>query len=133
MVAYQKDVSVYDLEGNLLETIYKTTAKDLAEMFDVDYTGVVNNLNGHLLSAGRRYQFKKVFKGTIPNKIGNVVDAVLYSGGKKVHKFYKGKYIASYESIFEASLQCNLDNTTISKCVKGELKSVHGFVFKNVL
>jgi hypothetical protein len=126
-------ISIYDLEGNLLETIYKTTAKDLSERFEIDYTGVINHLNGGLLSAGRRYQFKKVFKGGTPNKIGNVVDAVLYSGGKKIHKFYKDIYISSYNSISEASLFCNIDNTAISKCVLGDLKSINGFVFKNVL
>jgi hypothetical protein len=38
--------------------------------------------------------------------MSNVVAAVLYSGGTKVHKFYKGRYIASYESlsVFEVQL-----------------------------
>jgi hypothetical protein len=44
--------------------IHDITIEKLAEMFELDYTGVVNHLNGHLLSAGRKYQFK-VFKGTV--------------------------------------------------------------------
>jgi hypothetical protein len=133
MEAIKNDILVYDLEGNLLEAIHDITIRELAEMFELDYTGVVNHLNGHLLSAGRKYQFKRMFKGTVPNRIGNVVAAVLYSGGTKVHKFYKGRYIASYESLSEASLKCNLDVAGISKCINGIAKSVQGFTFRVVL
>ena len=125
------NVSIYDLEGNYLETIYDTSAKELAEQFELDYTGVINHLNGGLLSAGKRWQFKKLFKDSIPNKIGDVTEAVLNSGGKKVHKYYKGKYVASYNSVFEASERCNLDNTAISRIINGRIKTTFGFTFKN--
>jgi hypothetical protein len=49
--------------------------------------------------------------------MSNVVAAVLYSGGTKVHKFYKGRYIASYESL--SVFECNLDVAGISKCING--------------
>jgi hypothetical protein len=60
--------------------------RELAEMFELDYTGVVNHLNVLLQVESTSL---KVFKGTVPNRIGNVV--VLIAAAPR-YMFYKGRY-----------------------------------------
>jgi len=124
------DVLVYDLEGNLLDVIYQTSAKQLAEKFNIDYTGVVNHLNNNLVSAGKKYQFRKIFKTNIPERIGNISKIVNSGCNKKIHKYYKDKYICSYESLTDAASNNNIDIAGISKVLTEENKTVGGFVFK---
>lgn len=119
------DVGVYDLEGNYLETILQTNSKDLFELFNIDYSGVMN-----LLSAGSKYQFKKLFKGKALKQVGDISN-VLNTQINKVHKYYNGRYICTYNNMTQAAEKNNLEISGISRAISGEFSKVGVYEFKN--
>ena len=50
---------------------------------------------------------------------------------KKIHQFdLNGSFIKEYESVKQASEELGIDNTGISKCLKGYLKKSGGYIWK---
>lgn len=125
------DVAIYDLEGFYLETINDTNAKQLSVLFNIDYTGVVNHLKGNLLSAGSKYQFKKTFKGRVLKQVGDI-SSVMVNKSIKIHKYYKGRYITTYNSVTEAAEKNDLDISGVSRVVNGLSNTVGGYTFTKV-
>lgn len=61
----------------------------------------------------------------------------VYESNKRNNNLHKvvqytkdGKFINEYESITEASRQCNIRRTDITNCCRGEQKTAKGFVWK---
>ena len=50
---------------------------------------------------------------------------------KKIHQFdLNGSFIKEYESVKQAGEELGIDNTGISKCLKGHLKKSGGYIWK---
>ncbi|MFP4698700.1 MAG: hypothetical protein ACLFMO_08350 [Eubacteriales bacterium] len=117
----------YDLEGYLLDIHEDKTLKEIANELKIDYTGLCDNLNNKLERTGR-FQFRRQFSNRIPNKIADVSSLKNGRYGK-IHKYYKGRYITTYDSVVQAADKNNLDAAAIFRVLEGEIKQTGGYNF----
>ena len=118
----------YDLEGYLLDIHTDKTLKEIANELNIDYTGLCDNLNNKLERTGR-FQFRKQYSNRVPNKVADV--SSLKNGRyNKIHKYYKGRYITTYDSAVQAADKNNLDISAIFRVLEGETNQTGGYTFK---
>ncbi len=120
---------MYDLEGHLLEVFEVDTVVELEKQLGFNRTVILNCLDGNILEVKGR-QFRKYSnESRIHNKIGAVNNLTSYHL-KPVVKYYKGRFICSYNSSKEASRINCIDDSAINKCCNGIYKSAGGFEWK---
>lgn len=76
--------------------------------------------------------FIRMLKAADPKNLTNIaVSAFPPFGGKKIYKCnLEGEPIREYNSMREAARENNLDNSSISKVVRGDRKTHGGFIWK---
>lgn len=122
-------IAMYDLEGHLLEVFEVDTVRDLEKQLEVSQGSISNCLDGKAISNNKR-QFRRFSdKSKVQNRIGDVT-SITRVHLKPVHKYYKGKYICTYESSKQASSKNNIDDSAINKCCNGINKTAGGFEWK---
>ncbi len=122
-------IAMYDLEGYLLEVFDVETFAELERQLDVYKSAISRCVAGEIISTNNR-QFRKFSqKCRIPNKIGDVSQMGL-AFAKPIHKYYKGKYICSYDSSKLAAKKNGVFDTNINKCCQGIQQSAGGFEWK---
>jgi hypothetical protein len=122
-------IAMYDLEGHLLEVFEVDTVRDLERELNYNQGSINNCLHGLAISVNNR-QFKRFpEKRKIHNKIGDISE-ITTTHLKPVHKYYKGVYICSYDSIRTASKRNGLFDANINKCCNGIYNSAGGFEWK---
>lgn len=111
-----KKIAMYDLEGHLLEVFEVKTIFELEKQLSIPRGGISACLSKKSLST-KRYQFIEIINTNIAfTRIGNISSIVVGQSYKPVHKFYKGKYICTYDNILIASELNRIDASGISKC-----------------
>jgi hypothetical protein len=122
-------IAMYDLEGHLLEVFEVDTVRDLEKQLNIPQ----GNLNGCLsnkLNSTNNRQFKSVHGNKPLIKIGNILNALKGTKNIHVHKYYKGTYVCTYESVKEASEKNYCLDENISSCCRGNRKLAGGFEWK---
>ena len=77
-------------------------------------------------------------KNTKNNKVSNLEWCtnsynLIYSKGKKVVQYSKeGEFIKEFNCVADASRECNIPTTNISKCCKGKRYSAGNFIWRYV-
>lgn len=125
-------IAMYDLEGHLLEVFEIEKVIELERQLNIP-TGSINKcIKGiHIQSSGRQFRLLED-KGKPRVRIGDVHKLTLGQSIKAVHKYYKGKYICSYDSLTDASDKNNIKLVNISKVATGVNKTTGGFEWKYV-
>lgn len=118
-------IAMYDLEGYLLEVFEINTIVELENMLDISQGGINACLSGKSLST-KHFQFKEVFTKPL-TKIGDVSKVTIGQSTKPVSKYYKGKFICSYDNIKQASIINNINMSGISRCCGKQQKIAGGF------
>ena len=123
-------IAMYDLEGHFLELFEVEHIFELEQKLKTPKGGIVNCLLGNSLST-KYYQFKRV---TNPEKfltrIGDVSFVKIGQSYKPVHKFYKGKFVCTYDNMVIAAKINNINDRSISQCCLGKQKTAGGFQWK---
>ena len=110
---------MYDLEGHFLELFNVETISELEKQLQTPQGGINSCLNSKQLSVNGR-QFRRLTDVNPPlTKIGNVSTIKIGHSYKPVHKYYKGKYICTYENGKKAAFINDLDESGISRCCNG--------------
>lgn len=123
-------IAMYDLEGHLLEVYEIDTVFSLEKRLKMPTNTIYGCIKGFRLQSKLR-QFRLVQTGLKAIiKIGDVSSLTVGQSNKAVHKYYKDKYICSYNSLKEASDKNNIDIINISKACSGVNKSAGGFEWK---
>ena len=120
-------IAEYDLEGNFLESHEVSNIAELEEKLKAPRGSIGSCLRGRTLSTINR-QFKE-HKSHILTRIGDVSDCKKMPR-TPVSKFYKGRYICTYETTTIASKKNNIDAESITKCCMGKYKTAGGFSWK---
>lgn len=117
--ARSRSVDVYDLQGNFVRHCKSVTE---AETFTgVDNSNIVATCKG-------RY---KQFKGFVFVYSGETINRARSSHRKPVDMFgLDGKYIKTFQTIKDASMELEIADTHISDCCKGKIKTSGGYVWK---
>lgn len=118
-----RKVNLYDLQGNYVKSY--GSIKECAEALSVSYGTVYQVIQGKRKSC-KNYQIKYADKTKKIEKYQN------NQGGKiPINQYTKdGYFIKTWESATAAARALNLDASTITKCVKGKLKTHGGFAWK---
>lgn len=123
-------IAMYDLEGYLLEVFDIKTIVDLENDLKISKGSLNGCLSGKLNQTSNR-QFRKVTDNAIIlNRIGNVSNIVKPNHNLPIAKYYKGKFIKSYDSATEAASINNLDVTYINKCLNDKIHNFDNFEWK---
>lgn len=121
-------IAIYDLEGHLLEVVEGNNVRNISDRLKLG-SEIYECLKGKTNFSGNR-QYREVFNDKPILKIGNVLHCGVGSIYNPIHKFYKGKYICTYETITEASDKTKILNGAIRNCLQGKTKSAGGFNWK---
>ena len=124
-------IAMYDLEGHLLEVFDVTTYKQLEDELKLPQASIHSCLKNKQHQANNR-QFKELKGSRVAlKKIGDIHMNVNGSTEYKVVlKKYKGKTISAYNSLNDASLKNNVDQSSLSLCLTGKTKTCGGFEWK---
>lgn len=124
-------IAMYDLEGYLLEVFEVETYKDLGDQLKIPAVSIHSCINNKQHQANNR-QFKELNSSRVAlKKIGDVSSFVNGSSEYRVIvKLYKGVPISSYSTIKEACQKNNINNSSLSLCLKGSTKSCGGFEWR---
>ena len=126
-------IAMYDLEGHLLEVFDATTLKELEDKLKLPHASMYSCLNNRQHQVNNR-QFKEL-KGSrrALKKIGDIHMNVNSSTEYKVVlKKYKKKTISAYNSLIDAALKNNVDQSSLSLCLTGKTKTCGGFEWEYV-
>ena len=118
-------IAVYDLEGHLLEVIQGESIRDISNELKLG-SEIYQCLKGQTNFSGNR-QYREVFNDKPILKVGNVLHCGVGTTYNPIHKFYKGKYICTYDNITEASNKTKILHGAIRNCLSGKTKSAGGF------
>lgn len=121
-------IAMYDLEGFLLDVFIVDTYKQLEDDLNLPQGSIHSCLKSKQHQVNNR-QFKELkgSKGAL-KKIGDIHKYVNGSTEYKVViKKYKGKAICAYNSLIEAALKNNVDQSSLSICLAGKTKTCGGF------
>lgn len=123
-------IAKYDLEGNFLEVLEADNYHQLSIELGVDGNTLKRAVNGFLLTCGN-FQFKPINPNLkLPLRIGSVWDLVGAYKRNIIGKYYKGKLICTYDSVVSAAEKNRVEESGISRNLKGEFSNVNGFTFK---
>ena len=125
---------MYDLEGHLLEVFDVTTLKELEDKLKLPQASMHSCLNNRQHQVNNR-QFKELKGSRVAlKKIGDIHMNV--NGSKEykvVLKKYKKKTISAYNSLIDAALKNNVDQSSLSLCLTGKTKTCGGFEWEYVI
>jgi hypothetical protein len=126
-------IAMYDLEGHLLEVFDVTTYKELEDELKLPKASMHSCLNNRQHQVNNR-QFKELKGSRVAlKKIGDIHMNV--NGSKEykvVLKKYKKKTISAYNSLIDAALKNNVDQSSLSLCLTGKTKTCGGFEWEYV-
>jgi len=127
-------IAMYDLEGHLLEVFDATTLKELEDKLKLPQASMHSCLNNRQHQVNNR-QFKELKGSRVAlKKIGDIHMNV--NGSKEykvVLKKYKKKTISAYNSLIDAALKNNVDQSSLSLCLTGKTKTCGGFEWEYVI
>lgn len=128
MKASKLRIAMYDLEGFLLEVFEVKTYNQLEEELSLRQASIYSCINSRQHQVNNR-QFRELKGNRVAlKKIGDVHKYVNGSTEYKVViKKYKGKIICSYNSLIEAAIKNNVDQSSLSLCLNGKTKTCGGF------
>lgn len=120
--ANRTKVYQFDLLGNLINSFDSLSIAE--NQTGICFKSISNNIRGKSKSAGGFvWSYENEFPGLKRE-----------SGGKekvKISQFNKdGKFIKQFDSISDAAKELSLYPGSISRCLKGSLKSTGGYIFK---
>jgi hypothetical protein len=122
-------IAMYDLQGYLLEVFEVKTYKQLEDDLKIPQGSLSSCISGRQLATINR-QFREYKDKCRPiNRIGDISNLSKH-WNKPVHKFYKGKYICSYDCANEAAEINNIDIASINRCINNKMKTAGGFEWK---
>jgi hypothetical protein len=126
-------IAMYDLEGHLLEEFDVTTLKELEDKLKLPQASMHSCLNNRQHQVNNR-QFKELKGSRVAlKKIGDIHMNVNSSTEYKVVlKKYKKKTISAYNSLIDAALKNNVDQSSLSLCLTGKTKTCGGFEWEYV-
>lgn len=120
-------IAMYDLEGHLLEVFEVKTIIELEQQLDIPQGCINKCIKGiHVQSNGKQFRLLEN-KSSARVRIGDVHKLTIGQSIKAVHKYYKGKYICSYDSLTDASDKNNIKVANISKACSGTYITSGGF------
>jgi hypothetical protein len=128
-------IAMYDLEGHLLEVLEGNSYAEIFDLLPIK-SGIKNTSSIQKVVRGERnyadiFQFREVFNDAPLQKIGSCVN-LRSTQEKSVQKYYKGTYICTYRNIQEASTINNIEQSNISRCIRGERATAGSFGWKFV-
>lgn len=121
----KKDVYQYDKNGNYI-TEYKS-AKDACEHTKISKLSIQRCCRKELYTAGGfRWSYKKL------ENLSSLQDENYYKGEMiKVNQYdLNMHYIKTWNSATEAKRKLGINNGSIGKCCRGELKTAGGYIWK---
>jgi hypothetical protein len=123
-------IAMYDLEGHLLETFEPETIESLEVKLKTPKNSINGCISGNSNKTGNR-QFKQYSKGAkILKRVGDLSNLSETNTPKAISKYYKGKYICTYNSIKEAIEKNKITNSNIVNVLSGYRKTAGGFEWK---
>ena len=117
-------VKQYDLQGNFINE-YQSVS-EASRIFNVDRSQIFNCCyqNGYVKTcAGYQWKFSsdnREMKPFVPQKAPRPVSQYDFNGN----------FIREYGSAYEAAKETGFDSSSISKCCKGKLNNVKGYIWK---
>ena len=122
------EIVMYDLEGHFLEVFDVDTFVELEKQLNIPQGSLNACVNGKQTSVNGK-QFRKRFS-KILTKIGDVRGVKVGQSYNPVHKYYKGRFICSYQNIRIAAIDNDLDETGISRCCSGKSATCGGYEWR---
>lgn len=139
---FHKALRKYGFDSFLWEILFKTEDLEklgkmetyFIKLFKSDkrefgYNEKLGGQSGWIYSPEVRRKMSLAKKGKIPKQFKNHIN----QNKKPIEVFYEGSFIGNYQSITLCADSLNLDQGTISKCLKGQRKGTKGFTFKEAL
>lgn len=120
---------MYDTEGYLLDVFERKTYTELEKKLGLASPTIGSCIDGTRLHSNN-LQFRKVTDACQPAlRIGDI-SKVPNVKSYDVIKYYKGKYIKTYDSPTEASRLNKLSLSSIVECCNGNRKTAGGFQWR---
>lgn len=119
---------MYDLEGHFLEVFDTDTFAGLERELKLSEGSLSACIRRKQLSVSGK-QFVKV-NSEVMVKIGDVRNIYKGQSYKPVLKYYKGRFINSYQNSILAAIDNDLDASGISRCCSGDLKTCGGYEWR---
>lgn len=121
-------IAMYDLEGHFLEVFETETFAELERELKLPKGSLSASIRRKQLSVNGK-QFVKV-NSEVMAKIGDVRNVRQGQSYKPVLKYYKGRFINSYQNSILAAIDNDLNASGISRCCSGELKTCGGYEWR---
>jgi hypothetical protein len=119
-------IAMYDLEGNFLETLEGKGFSDIARQVKIKSPACISKcVKGEIIQSHFR-QFRIVKNDNVIEKLPSAYGHNQGSKRNVIHKFYKGKYICTYNDMYEAEYKTGIKQNNISVALSNN-KTAGGF------
>jgi hypothetical protein len=123
-------IAMYDLEGHLLEVFEGKNLYQICKELSINQSALLQCLRGSCNTMKNR-QFREVQDNmNALQRIGDVTNSTIGNKTNPVHKYYKGRYINTYQNIHKASLKTKVAESSIHLCCVDKRNTAGGFEWK---